>query len=57
MTTAIWVLPALLLAIFPISAAGADEKDFLENLSGSWSGSGQVRLRPDSTPVTGLLQP
>ena len=52
MITAIWVLPVLLVAIFPISAAGADEKDFLENLSGSWSGSGHVRLRPDSTPVT-----
>ena len=51
MTTPTWVLPVLLLAIFPISAAAADEKGFLESLSGSWSGSGQVRLKPDSTPV------
>lgn len=48
MTPATRVLSVLLLAIFPNSAAVADEKDFLQTLSGNWRGTGQVRLRPEA---------
>ncbi|WP_286296828.1 hypothetical protein [Aminobacter sp. SS-2016] len=44
-------LLALPLALMSLSAAPATEKDFLQTLSGSWQGSGQVRLRPDTAPV------
>lgn len=43
---------ALLLTIFTFSAAIADEKDFLDTLSGNWHGSGQVRLNPGAMPLT-----
>ena len=44
-------LLALPLALMALSAAPVTEKDFLQSLSGSWQGSGQVRLRPDMAPV------
>jgi len=43
---------ATLMAIFTVSAANADETDFLETLSGDWQGSGYVRLKPDTKPMT-----
>ena len=46
-----WALPILLLALSPTSETVADESDFLETLSGSWRGSGQVRLKPEAKPV------
>lgn len=48
MTSAIM---ALILAMFTVSAAIADEKAFLETLSGSWHGGGQVRLKPGAVPL------
>jgi len=48
MTKALLAIP---LAVMSMSAAALTEKDFLQSLSGSWQGSGQVRLRPDSPPV------
>ncbi|PWK76081.1 hypothetical protein [Aminobacter sp. AP02] len=45
MNPAIMALP---LAVFTFSAAIADEKDFLETLSGNWHGSGQIRLKPEA---------
>jgi len=48
MTSAIMVL---ILAMFTVSAAIADEKAFLETLSGSWHGGGQVRLKPGAVPL------
>ncbi|MDR7220169.1 hypothetical protein [Aminobacter aminovorans] len=44
-------ITALLLAVFPFSAAIADETVFLDTLSGNWHGSGQVRLNPGAVPL------
>lgn len=52
MTAAIRALPALLLAVFVSSPTMADEKDFLESLSGNWRGTGQVRLKPEARPMS-----
>lgn len=49
MTKALLAIP---LAVLCLSAAGLEEKDFLQSLSGSWQGSGQVRLRPEAEPVS-----
>ncbi|WP_432284269.1 hypothetical protein SLT36_21070 [Aminobacter sp. BA135] len=48
MTKALLAIP---LALMSLSAAVVAETDFLQSLSGSWRGSGQVRLRPDTAPV------
>ena len=49
MNPAIMALP---LAVFTLSAAIADETDFLEGLSGQWHGSGQIRLKPEAMAMT-----
>ena len=51
MNTTTITLPAVFMAILTASSAIADEKAFLEALSGNWRGSGQVRMKPESAPV------
>jgi hypothetical protein len=45
-------LLALPLAALALSATPEKETDFLQSLSGSWQGSGEVRLRPDTSTVS-----
>lgn len=51
MTTLTKFILAAALAVPAMSAATANEADFLQELSGSWSGEGEVRLRPTSNPM------
>ncbi|MBE1206244.1 hypothetical protein [Aminobacter carboxidus] len=45
-------LLALPLAALALSATPQTENDFLQSLSGTWQGTGQVRLRPDANAVS-----
>lgn len=45
-------LLALPLAALALSATPEKETDFLQSLSGNWQGSGEVRLRPDTSTVS-----
>ena len=45
-------LLALPLAALALSATPGKETDFLQSLSGNWQGTGEVRLRPDTSSVS-----
>ena len=47
------IKPAIVAAAmcFAVSAAYADEADFLNSLDGNWSGKGTVKVRTNSSPI------
>jgi hypothetical protein len=45
------ICAALVLALPASTALHASEAEFLQQFSGNWSGGGQVRLSPESSPV------
>ena len=45
------LLAAIAVAAPSVAFAQSSESDFLQRLEGDWSGSGQVRLKPESEPV------
>lgn len=46
------ILPALFMAVSLFTwPAAASEADFLQTLSGEWTGGGQIRLKPQDEPV------
>ncbi len=45
------LLPALIAALIFALPARASDAQFLQSLSGNWTGGGPVRMTPDSSPV------